>query len=265
MEMKRILIVGAAIALLLVVMMPTVAMAQGADEWSQYQKNAGHTGVMNLDLPATNRVARRTTAIKAIDSSEPVVAGNRAYVYAGVPGTSGEIYCYSLTSGSVIWHTAVEPADAMMMSWSSPAVSAGVVYIGAGSKVQALDGDKGKVLWTKDLATIKAGAQIVNSSPAIDGNRLVIGDYHNGCYYCLDVSQQGKVLWTFSLEASCTAMSTACIEGGKVYVGQGAAFMAPVSPNGKVWCVDEMTGKAVTAWGTGGSYTTVGKLDVGGT
>jgi outer membrane protein assembly factor BamB len=249
--------------IMLTLSMASMAIAQQADEWSQYQKDVAHTGAISIDLPATNRVARRTANVGAVEGSQPVVAGNKAYVYSGVAGSSGSVYCFNLSTGIQVWTRAVEPVSANA-SWSSPAVADGVVYIGSGSKVQALNGTTGAILWTKDLATIKANADIVNSSPAIDGNRLIIGDFANGCYYCLDISQEGKHLWTFSLDANCLAMSTACIAGGKVFVGQGAGFGAPISPNGKVWCIDEATGNAVTTWGTNGCFAPAGKLDVTG-
>jgi outer membrane protein assembly factor BamB len=252
------------IAAALMLSLPAVASAQQADEWSQYQKDVAHTGAIQVELPGSDRVARRTADITAVDGSQPVVAGSNAYVYSGISGSTGTVYCFDMKTGSEVWHTAVAPVSANA-SWSSPAVADGVVYIASGSKVQALNGASGAILWTKDLTTIKANADVVNSSPAIDGNRLIIGDFANGCYYCLDTANSGRHLWTFSLDAGCLAMSTACITGGRVFVGQGAAFGAPVNPNGKVWCVDESTGKAVTAWGHDGYFTTVGKLDATGT
>ncbi|MFH1149807.1 MAG: DUF5719 family protein [Actinomycetota bacterium] len=260
--MRKLTVIS--LALLLVTLLGGVAIAGGADEWSQYQKDVQHVGAIDLALPDTNNVSRRTAAIDARDGSQPVVAGNRAYVYAGVAGTSGSIYCFDLNSGAQAWKTDVTPVSGMD-SWSTPAVYEGVVYIGSGTKVHALDAASGASLWTRDLEAIKAGAQVVNSSPAVGAGRLVIGDFGNGCYYCLDTSDNGKLLWTFDLEASCMAVSTACIAGDRVFVGQGAAFGAPVSPNGKVWCVDMASGDAVTSWGTGGSFTTVGKQDMTGT
>lgn len=261
--MKRILIL-LVLCGMLILMLPAVASAQQADEWSQYQKDAAHGGTIDLALPATNKVVRRTAALNAVDGTQPVVAGNKAYFLAGTAGASGSAYCFNLSTGAQLWTRAIEPGSANM-SWSSPTVVDGVVYTASGSKVQALNGSTGAILWTKDLKTIKANADIVNSSPAIDGNRLVVGDFANGCYYCLDITQQGKHLWTFNLEANTMAMGTAAIDGGKVYVVQSAAWGAPVFPNGKVWCVDEATGKAVTTWGANGAYTTVNKIDVCGT
>jgi len=264
--MKKMLILVAALALLVVVMTPAVAAAQGADEWSQYQKDATHTGAMNVDLPVTNRVARRTDNIDAMSCSQPVISGCKAYVYTGMSGSSSAVYCYDLKSGKALWHTTVATVSSFE-SWSSPAVVGGIVYIGSGSKVQALDGTSGKLLWTTDLSAYLPSSNIVNSSPVVDGNRLIIGDYGDGSgggsYYCLDVTQQGKLLWKFACDAGCTAMSSACIDSGRVFVGQGQAYGSP--KNGKVWCLDESTGKPVSTWGTHGYYVTDGKLDMSGT
>jgi outer membrane protein assembly factor BamB len=261
MEMKKIILTALVAAIVLT--MSATAFAQEANEWSQYQKNVEHAGTMNVDLPATNQVSRRTDNIGAREGSQPVVAGSKAYVYAGLSGSSGAIYCYDLTTGAKAWNTSIEPVSSFD-SWSTPAVAGGVVYIGSGSKVQALDAGNGKLLWTKDLNSIRANSQVVNGSPAVDGNHLIIGDYGNGYYYCLDTTQKGKLMWGFALDASCIATSTPCVDGNRVFVGQGAAYLAPISPNGKVWCVDIATGKAVKTWGTNGYYATAGKLDVAG-
>lgn len=258
-QMKKLLIIGLAMALVLT--FAPLASAQQVDEWSQYQKDVKHGGAIDIDVPITNQIARRTTAISAVDGSQPVVAGDKAFVYSGVAGTSGAIYCFSLTTGTQLWTTPVT-AMSSNVSWASPAVADGVVYIGSGSKVHALDAEDGSQLWAKDLTTIKAAAEIVNSSPAIDGNRLIIGDWKNGCYYCLDISQSGKLLWTFNLDSGCLAQSTGCVDNGRVFVGQAEQFGQPL--NGKVWCIDESTGNKVTSWGTNGYYATTGELAVTG-
>jgi len=258
--MKRVLVL--LVALSLVFASASLAAAQDATtEWSQYQGGPGHTGSVDMDLPLAGRVIGRTANVDAREGSQPVVYGDRCYVYCGVAGTSGSIRCFDIKNGKEVWAKNIEHVSSLD-SWSSPAVSEGVVYIGSGAKVQALDADNGKLLWTKDLATIKPNAQIVNGSVAVDGNRLFIADFQNGCYYCLDVTRKGKLLWKFSLDAGSTAMSTPCIDGDRVFVGQGAAFQT--NPKGKVWCIAKATGKAVSSWGSHGYYATADKIDVAG-
>lgn len=252
-----------ALAAILFGLLSGSAFAYFQGEWSQYQKDERNSGLMDVALPKSPNVLFRTENIFAKDGSQPAVSSNRAYVYAGKPGVSGAIHSYSLPDGKELWKRDVEPVSAFD-SWSSPAVSNGVVYIGSGSKVEAIDALSGRILWSKDLSRIKSNAQIVNASPTVAGNYLYIGDYANGCYYCLDVTKKGALVWVFSCDPQTIAMSTPCVDGERVFVGQGAAFGASVSPNGKVWCLDRKTGKPVKSWGSNGAFQTVGKNDVNG-
>ncbi len=263
--MRFVYKVGMPIALIAIVFTLLSGHASGyaMGEWCQYQKDELNSGFMDVTLPKNSNVLFRTKNIHAKDGSQPVISGNRVYVYAGQAGVSGAIYSYRIPEGKELWKTAIEPVSAFD-SWSSPAVSNGVVFVGSGSKVHAIDASSGKILWVKDLSKIKSNAQIVNSSPTVSGNYLYIGDYVNGCYYCLDVAKKGALVWEFSTDPQTIAMSTPCVDGDRVFVGQGAAFGASVSPNGKVWCLDKKSGKPVKSWGNNGFFQTDGKKDVNG-
>ncbi|MDD5749016.1 MAG: DUF5719 family protein [Actinomycetota bacterium] len=236
------------------------AHAQEANEWSQFHKDKANQGYLDVELPANAAGVKKTDPILIRDGSQPVVSGNRAFVYAGQDGGTGSIVCFGLPGLNKIWETPI--AAPQNWSWSSPAVSGGVVCIGSGSKIHALDATSGKKLWEKDLTTIKAGALVCNSSPTIDGDYLYISDYNNGCYYCLDLTKNGKRVWTFNLDSNSMAPSTAAVDGERVFVGQSAAF--GFTPNGKVFCLDKKTGKPVSSWGTSGFFSTVNKNDVTG-
>jgi len=260
--MKKALVI--ILAAVMVLLMAAGASAQETDEWSQFQKDAGNTGYMDVDMPGDSTVSNKTSAIDARAGSQPVVSGNRAYVYAGVGDTSGAIVCFDLVSYQKVWEKVIDPPSGAdpFGSWSSPAVSGGVLYVGSGSKVYAFNATDGAALWNKDLATLSAGASIVNGSPAIDGDYLFIGDWQNGIYYCLDVADKGSVVWAFDLDANCTAPCTPAVDGNRVFVGQSTAFGSPA--NGKVWCLERSNGIPVTTWGTNGYFETVNKLDVTG-
>ncbi|MBU4175438.1 MAG: PQQ-binding-like beta-propeller repeat protein [Actinobacteria bacterium] len=257
--MKKALVI--LLAAVMVVLMAAGAAAQEADEWSQFQKDAGNTGYIDVTVPDSGNVMKKTGAIDAVDGSQPVVSGNRFYVYT-FDGTDSALKCYDLTTSKMVWEQGID--GALFGSWSSPVVSGGVAYVGSGSKVYAFKAEDGTALWTKDLATLVAGASIVNSSPTVVGNSLFIGDWQNGIYYCLDTANKGEKVWSFNLDASCIAPCTPAVDGNKVFVGQSAAFGAPVSPNGKVWCLNKSNGKPITTWGTNGYLETVNKMDVTG-
>jgi len=259
---KKATIVFGLIALITLLALPAQrsAICQETNEWSQFQRDASNTGYITLDIPGEGAKVETTAQLKIRDGSEAVVSGKRAFIYAGEDSSSGSIICYDLETNKLLWQTQITPPESW--SWSSPAVSDGVVYIGSGKKVHALDVFTGKELWAKDLSSIKANALVCNSSPTIDGNYLYIGDYNNGCYYCLDVTKKGEHVWTFPLDANSMAASTPAVSGERVFVGQSAAFGQP--PNGKVWCIDKRSGKPVTSWGKNGYFKTVNGNDVTG-
>lgn len=255
--MRKMVVILLALGLLL--FSASLASAQDANEWSQYQKDKANTGFMSVTVPDEGIVSSKTSAIEARDGSEPVVAGSRVYVYTGVDDTSGSIVCLDLATGEKAWETVVDPPT--LGSWSSPEVSGGLVYIGSGSKAFALNALDGSKVWEKDLGS---GAAVVNSSPTIDGDRLFIGDWNTndqGRYLCLD-AKNGDIIWEFALGADCHAQSTPAVNGNRVFVGQFSAQFGVT--NGKVWCLDRDNGKPVSNWGTNGYFTPEDNLDVTG-
>lgn len=260
--MRKVIVITVAVSL--VVLMAAGVSAQEANEWSQFQKDAGNTGSVDIAIPEDNTVSNKTGAIDARAGSQPVISGNRAYVYTGVGDTSGAIVCFDLVTYQRLWEAEIDPPSGAdpFGSWSSPTVSGGVLYIGSGSKVYALNATDGSALWVKDLGELQAGASIVNGSSTVSGHSLFIGDWQNGIYYCLDVTDGGSVLWSFNLDANCNAPATPAVDGNMVFVGQSTAFSSPA--NGKVWCLDISNGKPVTSWGTNGCFETVDNLDVTG-
>lgn len=236
-----------------------LALAQGTNEWSQYQRDETNTGFIDQAVPSEGKVSRQSAEINARDGSQPVVSGRRAYVHAGVNDTSGSVYCFDLTTGQKVWEKAVDPPT--LDSWSSPAVSGGVVYAGSGGKVFALSALDGRKVWTRSLGS---GAAVVNSSPTVADGKLFIGDWNSndqGRYLCLD-ALTGNVLWEFALEEGCHAQSTPAVDGSRVFVGQMSAVFG--TAKGKVWCLDRDSGKPVASWGTNGYFRPAGDLDVCG-
>lgn len=253
----RVLIAALMVAVLLALAGP--AFAQEADEWSQFQKDKANSGCMDCKVPESGRASEVTKAIDARDGSQPVVSGSNLFVYTGVDDTSGSVICYDMTDWEKVWETDIEPP--MLGSWSSPAVSGGVVFIGSGSKVYAIDALNGSKKWVRDLGDSSA---VVNGSPTVDGDRVLIGDWspaNEGRYLCLDAGN-GKLLWEHKLESGCHAQSTPAVDGDRVYVGQMSATFG--TGRGKVWCLNRQDGKTVNSWGNNGYFRTVDDQDVTG-
>ncbi len=87
-----------------------------------------------------------------------------------VPSNDNTLHCIDARTGALVWKQAA-PAD--KFGYSSPAISAGRIYIGSlgdQGQVHCLDAASGQILWT--TAT---GATIYESSPAIADDKLAIG------------------------------------------------------------------------------------------
>ncbi len=127
------------------------------------------------------------------------------------------------TTGGIRWS---QPADGKTF-YASPALVGNRVYVTSADKgplrdrgaIYCLDADTGAIDWSaapRDyLATF--------SSPSIAGKYLVCGEglhqTKSARVICMDVSQRGKILWTYATHSH--VESTPCIDKDRVYVGAG--------------------------------------------
>jgi outer membrane protein assembly factor BamB len=111
--------------------------------------------------------------------------------------------------------------------YSSPAVVGNRLFVTGADKgvftdrgaVYCLDADTGGLVWKARPDNFRASF----SSPSVNGRFLVVGE---GLHYtsdsrvfCLDLTQQGKVLWSY--RTTNHVESTACLSQGRAYVGAG--------------------------------------------
>lgn len=97
---------------------------------------------------------------------------------------------------------------------SSPAIVDGILYLGSGSGINALDANNGKLLWTY----VTEGR--VDSSPAVVDGVVYFGG-EDGQFYALD-ARDGAMIWTFSTGDRIS--SSPAIFDGKVYFGSYDSF-----------------------------------------
>ncbi|MDR5694431.1 MAG: PQQ-binding-like beta-propeller repeat protein [Armatimonadota bacterium] len=104
------------------------------------------------------------------------------------PTALARVWCVDARTGKVLWRQAIGNPKADDISWSSPVVHRGRVYIGVSSrsdhptqkgKVVALDARTGKILWTFSTVTYAtpewdAGGSGVTSTPTLDPRRNVL-------------------------------------------------------------------------------------------
>lgn len=134
-----------------------------------------------------------------------------------VPGSPAPL------AGSVNWAFKSE----IKTFYSSPAVVGNRLYVTGADKgvfsdrgaVYCLDTDTGGLVWK----SAPDGFRATFSSPSVSGRFLVVGEglhyTHDSRVFCLDVMQQGKVLWDYRTTSH--VESTACIANGRAYIGAG--------------------------------------------
>ena len=120
-----------------------------------------------------------------------------------VSSTDGNLYALNASTGAKLWSN---PA----VSYSSPAVANGVVYIGS----TALNASTGAVLWGFNTG-YNAGDDIFTSSPAV-ANGVVYIATENGNMFALNAST-GAQLWTYP-----AGDVSPVVVNGTLYVGSAA-------------------------------------------
>ncbi len=120
---------------------------------------------------------------------------------------------------------------------SSPAVSAGTVYVGsADDYLYAINATTGALVWK-----FKTGNSIVDSSPAVANNTVYIGSTDNSVYAVNATT--GVQVWKFA--TSNTVLSSPAVAGGVVYVG---------SYDNSLYAINATSGAQVWKFATHGNF-----------
>ena len=110
----------------------------------------------------------------------PAVAGS--YAYTG--SSDGHVYAVNLSNGQLAWSFATT-----LESTSAPAVANGIVYVGAGHFLWAINATRGTKVWRARVATLD-----VDASPAVANGSVFIGT-EDGNFYAFEASN-GSGLWS---------------------------------------------------------------------
>ncbi|HXI21351.1 MAG TPA: PQQ-binding-like beta-propeller repeat protein, partial [Gemmatimonadales bacterium] len=171
--------------------------------------------------------------------STPAVVGGRVYVGSA----DGYVYCFDLASGSTVWRhatlgTTLESGDFgfdRRTVQSSPAVSGGLVFVGARDGfLYALSADSGALRWSFDHKV-----SWVNASPAVAGGTVYVGSSDGRFVQAVDAAT-GSEIWRTAADA--IVWSSAAVVGDQLLVGDG---------RGRVRSYDRATGEVRWSFTTG--------------
>lgn len=170
-------------------------------------------------------------------ASSPVVWGGRAYVnarhYENSQYSENKIVAIDVSTGESVFDAIVEKG--VLDSRSSPCVDPvrGLVFLGSGSALFAVNAGSGAVEWSTPLMNV-----VVNASPVAADDmpfgRVLITDYElggEGRLYCINSSpfnasenphQPGEIVWSEVIGG--TSGATPAYHAGVVYVATAADF-----------------------------------------
>jgi outer membrane protein assembly factor BamB len=155
----------------------------------------------------------------------------------------GDVYAVNASSGALLWRSSIG------VSGLSPAVANGIVYVGNGAGLFALDAKTGVLLWNSfDVASIF-------NSPAVANGLVYVGFFIQGStgfgVAAFD-AKTGVQRWIYAAESNLDNVgqivgSSPAVADGMVYIGSEA---------GTVYALDANTGTLKWTYQTGGTVNT---------
>jgi len=209
---------------------PSVHCVAGADDWSMFHHDAGHSGYSTSTAPNTNQTLWILTTASIIPYGYPDLRASPAVVegkvYVGAE--DGNVYCLNALTGAYIWNYTTG------WVYSSPAVADGRVYVGSSfNKLYCLNATNGTYIWSY------TNGNPVYSSPVVADGKVYLGTWDNEIY-CLDATT-GAHIWSYLTGGE--VASSPAVANGKVYAG---------SFDRKVYCLNATNGAHMWNYTTGG-------------
>jgi len=205
--------------------------------------------------------------------SEPTVSNGKVFV--GSYDLNGYVYCLSESNGAVVWKYQIG-------QWGITngfAVDGDRAVVGVAGETEAyvycFNATTGEVLWKFATGIAEGWGGSWGSTPAIDNNRVFLGQY-DGFVYCLDLIS-GSLIWK-SIDTLGSVDSSPAISNGRVFisnycgyvfcfnetngdliwkmvppgwnwwsscaVANGKVFVGTGQPN-RLYCLDEITGEVI--------------------
>ncbi|HUS81559.1 MAG TPA: PQQ-binding-like beta-propeller repeat protein, partial [Armatimonadota bacterium] len=175
----------------------------------------------------------------------PIIYGGRVYVgvddkEVGHPGAG--VSCFDPADGRLIWHAATDASVC-----SAPAAADGAVYaVSSLGTCYALNAGTGEELWRCEAFGPPSGHRLVECSPVIAGDEiLLMGD--SGVCHVLD-RRSGQPTREIRFGGSLVYFSVPTVSEGRAYAGlQKAATALDLRTGEQIWTTAISSGKISSA------------------
>jgi len=225
---KRTMMISG-VLLAVVICMASVAPAIAID-WQQFHYDETNVGTTASDAPDDNNLLWTSDIIDAVDSSSPVIAEGKVFVYC-YDGTEASLTALNEFTGELEWSTPLDTDPHVWGDWQSPCYDDGSVFITSGATVYRINAGNGSIEWTY---SVPSGSAACNGGVTVADGKVVFSDWDGGNYYCIDEATGTNLLWTFHTGGY--AQGTPAYADGNFYLTNWG------SPGGHVYSVDAATG-----------------------
>ena len=181
-----------------------LAVPAQSEDWTLFRKDLAGTGFTAEQIRIPLAVSWQYNTFKSgKNTASPVVAGGLVYFCTG-----NRLIALDVESGARKWTFPTDEPLAGVIR-AAPAVSDGVVYVGAtDGNLYALNASDGKLVWSYPTTGSIRGA------PAVSGNIVFFGSDNNNLY-AVDV-QSGELAWRGPLATRDDVTSQPVIASGYV-------------------------------------------------
>lgn len=243
-SMKPFLFAVRRIVTPMILALPLAAAPTDWNQWRGPNRDGIAAGFKAPSVWTQQSLVKVWTVSVGEGHSSPIVAGDRAFVFAREDGKE-VMRCLALKDGAVIWQEAYDaPYSMNLAAWShgkgpkaTPVAAGGRVFsLGIDGHVSAYDADRGVVRWrTNFSADFKATSPSFGAaaSPLVEGANLIVpvGGKHGGGLLALDTAS-GQVRWKWSGDGPAYASPVlATIGGVRQIVTQMQKHCVAVSPS----------------------------------
>lgn len=175
----------------------------------------------------------------------PAVAGDTVY-FRAEQANQGQLVALELSSGRRRWAFTPKRLSASTNNYfgghlTSPVIVDGIVYVGAGKELYALDAINGKVRWEF------SAQDFITSSAAVADGRVFVSDF--SYFYAID-QETGTLLWTYP--ANSAIYFSSVVTGDLVLISSGQNLMALDMRDGTRRWEKHVSGKSLIPAGAHG-------------